>query len=458
MTEHILSDPLFLSRLQFALTTMFHIIWPVMTIGLSVFIFVSECVWIRTGNVEWYRQARFWNRFFPLIFAMGVVSGIPLEFQFGTNWSRFSLATGNFLGQLLSVEAMSGFMLESIFLYLMVTGWKRLSQNLHLFCTGMVTLGATISAFWIMVANSWMQTPAGGHMQEGVYHVTSRLAAIFNPDLFASFPHMWLACLTSTAFIVGGVSAWHLLRGRHAEFFLCSFKTAALATVALSLLQGLTGDLSGQSIAKHQPAKLAATEAFWDTNVPGTGAAWSIFAWPDPAAESNTVELRVPYVLSILATHDPYGKVTGLKDIPAEERPPIVPLFYAFRIMVIIGSLMVLVSLWAVWHWYKGRLTVVHVARQRRLLQFFIWLAPLSMVAVWAGWLMREVGRQPWILYGLIKTEAAASTLAAEEVALSLGYFLLSAVILLLVFRAFSVRILRSGPDEKAVSTTGGAA
>jgi cytochrome d ubiquinol oxidase subunit I len=334
---HTLTDYIFLSRIQFALTTMFHIIWPVLTIGLSVYILLAELAWVRTGRAHWYQQARFWSRFFLLAFALGVISGIPLEFQFGTNWSGFSAATGHFLGQILSVEAMSGFLLESIFLYLMVAGWNRLSPRLHLFTTAMITLGAVLSAFWIMVANSWMQTPRGGHMEDGVFRVTDRVQAILNPDLFVSFPHMLLACLTSTAFILGGVAAWHLLHARHTAFYLRVFKVAVAAGLLLALLQAGTGDLSGQSVAKLQPAKLAATEAFWNTNGPGEGAAWSIFAWPDEKNERNVVEFRIPHVLSLLATHDPYGRVIGLKDIPRDERPPIALIFYSFRVMVITG-------------------------------------------------------------------------------------------------------------------------
>ncbi|QJT09543.1 cytochrome ubiquinol oxidase subunit I [Oceanidesulfovibrio marinus] len=446
--EHLLTDHILLSRIQFALTTMFHIIWPALTIGLSIFIFAAELAWVKTGNVEWRRQARFWTKFFLLAFAMGVISGVPLEFQFGTNWSRFSVASGNFLGQILSVETMSGFMLESIFLYFMVAGWKRLSPGMHLFSTGMVALGASISAFWIMVANSWMQTPSGGgRMVDGVYQVTDRLAAIFNPDIFASFPHMWLACLTSTAFIICGVSAWHILRHRHSEFYLRAFKAGVAAALFFSLLQAFTGDLSGRTVARYQPAKLAATEAFWETNKPGEGAAWSIFAWPDTEAERNYVELRIPFVLSILATHDPFGRVTGLKDIPEDERPPITLIFYSFRIMVFTGTLMIIVALWAVWTWYKGRLTPIHAARQRKLMKFFIWLAPFSIIAIWTGWIMREVGRQPWIIYGLLRTDDASSPLTAGAVSISLGYFALAAVFFITLFCVFSVRILRKGPE-----------
>ena len=445
--EHFLTDHIFLSRLQFALTTAFHIIWPVLTIGLSLFIFAAEALWLRTGDAAWYRHARFWTKFFLLAFAVGVASGVPLEFQFGTNWSRFSAATGNFLGGILSVEATTGFMLESVFLYVMIAGWKRIPPRVHLFATGMVAFGASLSAFWIMVANSWMQTPAGGGMVDGVYHVTDRMAAIFNPDLPASFPHMWLACLTSTAFAVGGVSAWHLLRGKNAEFFLRSFKAAVLAALVLAPLQAGTGDLSGRTVAKTQPAKLAATEAHWNTNSPDEGAAWSIIAWPDPANERNVVELRVPYILSLLATHNPLGTVTGLKDIPRDERPPITILFYSFRIMIVTGTLMILAAFWALWAWRTGRLAPENVGKQRRLLKLFMILAPLSFLAVWTGWIMREVGRQPWILYGQLRTAEAATPLHPGTVGASLGGFGLVSVLLLGLFLVFSARILRKGPD-----------
>lgn len=427
---------------------MFHILWPAMTIGLSLYIFLAELIWVRTGKKEWYQQARFWNRFFLLIFALGVISGIPLEFQFGTNWSGFSVATGGFLGQILSVEAMSGFLVESIFLYLMVAGWKRLSPPLHLFATGMVAFGATLSSFWIMVASAFMQTPRGGHMENGIFVVTDRLQAIFSPDILSSFPHMWLACLTSTAFILAGVSAWHLLRRQHTDFYLRIFKTMAAAGLLLALLQAGTGDLSGQGVAKYQPAKLAATEAFWDTNAKGEGAAWSLFAWPDPENERNVVEFRIPYVLSLLATHDPFGTVVGLKDIPKDERPPIVLIFYSFRVMVIIGTLMIVACLLAGLAWRRGRLTPERIASNRKLLKFFIWLAPLSMVSIWAGWIMREVGRQPWILYGMLRTEAMASSLTPRAVGLSLLVFLVAALLLLWLFLAVSRRILRQGPDS----------
>jgi cytochrome d ubiquinol oxidase subunit I len=445
-----MTDYIFLSRVQFALTTMFHIIWPVLTIGLGLYIFLAELAWVRTGRADWYRQARFWSRFFLLAFALGVISGIPLEFQFGTNWSGFSAATGSFLGQILSVEALSGFLLESIFLYLMVAGWRRLPPKLHLFATGMVALGAVLSAFWIMVANSWMQTPRGGHMINGAFVITDRFRAIFNPDLLVSFPHMLLACLTATTFVLGGVAAWHLLRARHTEFHLRVFKVAVAAGLFLSLLQAGTGDLSGRSVARHQPAKLAATEAFWETNEPGRGAAWSIFAWPDAENERNVVEFRIPYVLSLLATHDPLGRVVGLKDIPRDERPPIGLIFYSFRIMVITGTLMILACLWGAWAWRKGRLNAAQAGAQRRLLTLFVWLAPFAMISVWTGWIMREVGRQPWILYGMLRTADTASPLTARAVSLSLGMFAVAALGLTWTFLVFSRRLLKAGPGNDA--------
>ncbi|WP_085101381.1 cytochrome ubiquinol oxidase subunit I [Desulfovibrio gilichinskyi] len=446
--EPLFTDHIFLSRLQFALVTMFHIIWPVLTIGLAMYIFLTELVWVRTGRKEWYQQARFWSRFFPLIFAMGVISGIPLEFQFGTNWSLFSEATGGFLGQILSVEAMSGFLLESIFLYLMVAGWQRFSPQLHLFATGMVVLGSILSAFWIMVANSFMQTPRGGQVENGVFVVSDWFSAIFNPDLFSSFPHMLLACLTGTAFVLAGVAAWHLLRSLHTEFYLRVFKTMVAVGLFLALIQAGTGDLSGQNLSRYQPAKLAATEAFWDTNQAGQGAAWSIFAWPDVQNERNSVELRIPYVLSMLATHNPFGQVIGLKDIPRNERPPIVLIFYSFRVMVIIGMLMILAGTLAALAWRRGLFHPERIASNRKLLKFFIWLAPLSIVSIWAGWIMREVGRQPWVLYGMLRTKNMASPLTSEAVGLSLFIFIVAGLLLFGVFLFFARQILRKGPDN----------
>ncbi|WP_051261166.1 cytochrome ubiquinol oxidase subunit I [Desulfovibrio inopinatus] len=447
-------DHIVLSRIQFGLTTLFHITWPLLSIGLSIFIFTAEILWLRTKKAGWYHQARFWSKIFLLNFAVGVASGIPLEFQFGTNWSGFSTQTGHFLGQMLSIDATLGFMIEAAFLYIMVAGWSRVSPRFHLFSTGMVALGATISSFWIMVANSWMQTPAGGEMVNGVFVLKNMTDAIFNPDMPVGFTHMWLACLATTAFLLCGVSAWFLLRGIKTDFFMRSFKFSIAAALILAPLQAITGDFSGQTVAKHQPAKLAATESHWETNAPGQGAAWSVIAWPDPDNERNIIELRIPYVLSLLATHNPVGKVTGLKDIPREDRPPILPLFYSFRIMVGIGTCMIFLALWAAWAWRSGRLSPARLQTQRPLLWACVLMAPFAYIAVWMGWIMREVGRQPWIVYNMIRTADAATPLSSSSVITSLWIYIALYSVLFVFFLLFVRRILHQGPDTDEIPPT----
>ena len=442
-----LADALMLSRVQFALTTAFHILFPPLTIGLAVYLVVLEGLWLRTGELAYYRQFRFWSGLFAVNFAVGVVSGIPLEFQFGTNWGPFSATVGNFFGQVLGFEGTMAFMLESAFLYIMLFGWKRVGPRMHFFATIMVGFAASLSAFWILVANSWMQTPSGGHIENGVFVVTDYLAAIFSPDLPLAFSHMYLACLELTAFVVGAVSGVYVLLGRQTAFFLRSFKFAAAAAVVLTPLQALVGDLNGQEIGRLQPAKVAAIEAHWDTNKPGTGAPWNMLAWPDPEAERNVFEIAIPDVLSLLITHNPTGKVPGLKDFPRQDRPPIVLPFYSFRLMVGVGTAMVAVMAWTILLWRRGRLTVERAGQNRLLFMAWALLAPGAYVAVIMGWVTREVGRQPWLAYGLIRTENGHSTLSAGEVGLSLAGFCVAYTLLFGLFVHFMGKRLRRGPD-----------
>jgi cytochrome d ubiquinol oxidase subunit I len=281
-------DHVMLSRLQFAFTAMFHILWPVLTIGLSLFIVAVEALWLRTKEEVYYRHARFWSRLFILNFAVGVVSGIPMEFQFGTNWALFSRAGGDIFGHLLGFEATMAFMLEAAFLGVMIWGWKKVSPLMHLFATTMVAFGSSLSAFWIMSANAWMQTPVGGVFENGRYTATSSFDAIFNPDMPWAVSHMWFACMEVTTFVVGGISAWYLLTNRHRGFFLKSFKMAIVGAVLITPIQIYLGDGSGREVGKTQPTKLAAMEAHWKTNPPGTGASWNVLAWPDKVKQKNS--------------------------------------------------------------------------------------------------------------------------------------------------------------------------
>jgi len=444
----LINNHVMLSRLQFAFTTMFHITWPLLSIGLSIFLVVMESLWLKTKDPDYYHQTRFWGKLFLLNFAMGVVSGFPLEFQFGTNWSRFSTATHGFFGSILGFEGAMAFMLEAGFLGIMAFGWKRVSPRVHLFATCMVASGASLSAFWIMVANSWMQTPAGGSWMNGRYVMESYWQGIFTPDLPWGFSHMWIACLETTLFVVGGLSAWYILKNRHVGFFLKSFKLALLAALIITPLQVWLGDASGRAVAEYQPTKLGAIEAHWLTNPPGQGAPWKLLAWPNPEKQGNDwTFLEIPDGLSLLITRSFTGQVKGLRDFPRENQPPILLPFYSFRIMIGIGFAMFGLMLWTLWVWYKKCLTTELLPQKKWLLYAWIAFAPLGYLAVEMGWITREVGRQPWIIFGLLRTGDGASVLPASAVATSLGIYFFLYTILFLAFTIFAWRILKRGPN-----------
>jgi cytochrome d ubiquinol oxidase subunit I len=315
----------------------------------------------------------------------------------------------------------------------MLFGWKKVGPKMHFFATIMVAFAASLSAFWILAANSWMQTPSGGHIENGLFVVDNYLAAIFSPDLPLAFSHMYLACLEVSLFVIGAGSGVYVLCGRHVAFFLKSFKLAALAAILVAPLQALVGDLNGQEIGRLQPAKVAAIESHWETNKPGEPAAWNMLAWPDPENERNLFEIPVPYGLSLLITHSLTGQVKGLKDFPRQDRPPIVIPFYSFRLMVGIGFAMVGVMLWTLWEWKKGRLAPAAGPGPKLLYLAWAAMAGGSYLAVILGWVTREVGRQPWLLYGLIRTGDGASKLPAGHVGLSLIGFAVAYTVLFLV-------------------------
>ncbi|MHB8808623.1 MAG: cytochrome ubiquinol oxidase subunit I [Desulfobulbaceae bacterium] len=446
----LFQDHLFLSRLQFAFTAIFHIIWPVLTIGLSIFLVIMEARWLMTGEERYYHHARFWMRLFLLNFAVGVVSGIPMEFQFGTNWSVFSRAGGDIFGHLLGFEASMAFMLEAAFLGIMAFGWKRVSPAMHLFATAMVAFGGSLSAFWIMAANSWMQTPVGGVFTNQRFVLTDTFAAIFNPDAYWGITHMWLACLEISLFVIGAVSAWYLLRARHTEFFLTSFKMMVVAAIVITPLQVWLGDGAGKSVFHSQPAKLAAIEGHWQTNPPGEGAAWNMLAWPDKRLQENRWAIQVPYALSLITTYSPTGRVTGLQEFPVRDQPPVLLTFYSFRIMLFTGFGLVLLMLWSLWAWRKGNFAPAEIGSQKWLLSCWIGAAPLSYVAMEAGWVTREVGRQPWLIQGVLRTEQGVSALPAGTVAASLFGFVAIYSLLFFLFLFFAKRLLDQGPDLHA--------
>lgn len=441
-------EALNLARGQFAMTAIFHILWPILTISLSAFLLVVETLWVKTSNVVWYRHARFWSKLLILNFAVGVVSGIPMEFQFGTNWGPFSQYTGQFFGNILGFEGAMAFMLEAGFVGIMMLGWGRVPKGVHLFATAMVALGSSISAFWIMVANSWLQTPRGVALVDGKLVVTDYVKAIFNPDMAWGVSHMWFAALETGLVVIAGISAYYLLKRRNPEFFVRSFKLALLLLAFVAPVQIWLGDSSGVDVFETQPAKGAAIEGHWETNAPGTGASWSLIAWPDAAKQGNDWSLEVPGMLSILGTHSLHGKVTGMRDIPVADQPPMLPLlYYAFRAMAGIGFLFMVLAFWTLYALNKARGHLDKLLAQRKLLLAWVLAIPLPYIAVECGWIVREVGRQPWVVYGLLRTDHAASAIPAGAITGSMIMFATFFVVLISSFFVFARRWLRRGPD-----------
>ncbi len=431
----------FLSRLQFALTTMFHILFPTLTIGLALYLVVVEFLWLRQKEEKYYRLYRFWARIFAINFGVGVVSGIVLEFQFGTNFSRFSQAVANVFSPLLAFEAMTAFFLEAGFLGIMLFGWNRVHRTIHFLATCLVAGGAILSAFWIMAANSWMQTPAGYRWVGGKFMVTDFWTAIFNPSFPVRLGHMVVASFETSVFAVAGISAYFLLRGKHADFYRPSLKIALVMAALFAPLQVYLGDASGLSVFAHQPAKLAAMESHWETNTEG-GAPFAVFAIPDMKAEKNRWEVSIPHGLSLLVTRSWNGRVSGLKEFPPEDRPNALIVFWSFRLMVAIGFVLFFIMIWAAILWWKGRLY-----EHRPFLWALVGAQPLGFLATELGWITTEVGRQPWLVYTLFRTAEGISPIPAGNVLWSLALFLVVFPLIGGSYFYYIFRTLRRGPD-----------
>lgn len=437
-------DPttLLLSRIQFGFVISFHIIFPAFTIGLASWLAFLAGLYLKTKRTLWRELYLFWLKIFAVSFALGVVSGIVMSFQFGTNWAELSARAGNILGPLLAYEVLTAFFLEATFLGVMLFGWRRVSPKLHFFATLMVALGTLVSTFWIMSANSWMHTPAGYTIIDGIYHAEDWLKIIFNPSFPVRLVHMVLAAFLTTCFVIGGVSAVYLLRQRHTEGATLMLKLAiAFAAIAVPV-QILIGDVHGLQVREHQPVKLAAMEGVWESE---RGAPLLLFAWPDEEREENRFAIGIPKLASLIITHDPNGEIKGLKEVPPEERPPVAPVFFAFRVMVGIGALMLLVVAYSALQWKRGRLLDSPL-----LLRAWMLMTPSGFIAILAGWYTTEIGRQPYVIYGLMRTAEAATPLSPGSVATSLAVF---ATIYLFVFIAgtyYLVKLLRKGPQPVA--------
>lgn len=440
-------SPLLLSRIQFGFVMSFHIIFPAFTIGLASWLAFLAGAFLKTGKPIWRELYLFWLKIFAVSFALGVVSGIVMSFQFGTNWAGLSERAGNVLGPLLAYEVLTAFFLEATFLGVMLFGWKRVSPKLHFFATCMVALGTLISTFWIISANSWMHTPRGHEVIDGVVHAVNWWQIVFNPSFPYRLTHMVLAAFLTTCFVIGGVSAFYLLRGRHIEHAKLMLKlSAAFAAIAVPA-QIVAGDLHGLAVHEHQPVKLAAMEAVWETE---RGAPLLLFAWPDEEAETNRYAIGIPKLGSLIITHELDGEIKGLKEVPPEERPPVKPVFFGFRIMVGIGLSMLLVTAWSLLRWKQGKLF-----DSPRLLRAWTILTPAGFIAVLAGWYTTEIGRQPYVVQGLIRTSEAATLLPAASVVTSLVVF---ATVYLFVFVAgtyYLFKLLRKGPQPLSDGDTG---
>jgi cytochrome d ubiquinol oxidase subunit I len=438
-----LFDALTLARFQFAFVIAFHIVFPAFTIGLASYLVVLEGLWLATGRDVFLRIFRYWLKIFALTFGMGVVSGVVLSYQIGTNWGPFADRTGPVLGPLLGYEVLTAFFLEAGFLGVMLFGMNRVGRFLHFFATLMVAVGTLISAFWILSANSWMQTPAGHAIAaNGQFVPVDWWVVVFNPSFPWRFVHMVLAAYLTTALVVGAVGAWHLLRDRYDGAARTMFSMAMWMAAIVAPLQVVAGDLHGLNTLKHQPAKIAAMEGHFETQ---RGAPLILFGWPDMAAETTRFAVEVPRLGSLVLTHDWNGEVKGLKEWPPADRPNATIVFWSFRVMVGIGGLMVLLGLWSLLGRWRGTLYDAPW-----LHRFAVAMGPAGFIAVIAGWITTEVGRQPYTVYGLMRTSESVSPVAAPAVATSLAAF---AIVYFAVFGAgifYLLRLMRMPPTVDA--------
>lgn len=441
-------DVVFLSRLRFAAAAFFHFLFVPLTLGLSILIAILETQYARTGDKELYRAARFWGKIFLINFTVGVVTGITLEFQFGTNWSRYSAYVGDIFGSLLAIEATVSFFLVSTFIGVWIYGWRRFSPKAHATVMWLVAGGATVSAFWILIANAWMQHPVGYAIRNGRAELTDFMAVVTQPFAWHTIVHTLSGAYLLSAFFVMGISAWFLLRKREVSLFTRSFRLALTFGLIFSLVAVIHGHYNGGKVAATQPTKLAAMESHWETQ---KNAPIYLLAIPDPDNERNSVEIgSLPGLLSLLAYHSSSAEVKGLKAWPKEERPPVLLVFTAFKIMVWLGFLFV-------------PLTIIGWFLRDRLLEApwylktMLYAIPLPYIAIQAGWVVTEVGRQPWIVYGLIKTSQGASpAVAASQVAATLAAFVVVYGILALIYLYLIRRTVVQGPEPVKAQRNGG--
>jgi cytochrome bd ubiquinol oxidase subunit I len=434
-------DPVLLARVQFAFTLAFHIIFPAFTIGLASWLAVLEWRWLRTGKLVYEDIYRMWVKIFAVVFGMGVVSGVVMSFQFGTNWSVFSDRAGNVLGPLLGFEVLTAFFLEASFLGVMLFGWNRVGPKMHFASTFIVAVGTLISAFWILSANSWMQTPQGFRIgAEGLLYPTDWLKIIFNPSFPYRFLHMVTASYLTTAFAVGGIAAYYLHCNRHIKQARVMLGMAMIMAIFVAPIQAFLGDQHGLNTLEYQPAKVSAIESIWNTQ---RGAGLKLFGWPDQDKETTKYAVEIPGIASLILTHDLNGEIKGLKEWPKDERPPVAPVFWSFRLMVGIGVLMIVTGL-------AGAILFL----RRRLfgtpwfLRWCMAMTPAGFLAVLLGWMVTEIGRQPYVVYGVIRTAQSVSPVTGTQLVLSLAAFVFTYVFVFGAGSYYILKLIGKGPDD----------
>ncbi|MGY5957017.1 cytochrome ubiquinol oxidase subunit I [Kosakonia sp. BK9b] len=435
-------DAFHLARIQFAFTVSFHIIFPAITIGLASFLAVLEGLWLKTRNPDWRTLYHFWAKIFAVNFGMGVVSGLVMAYQFGTNWSGFSQFAGSITGPLLTYEVLTAFFLEAGFLGVMLFGWNKVGPGLHYFATCMVALGTLMSTFWILASNSWMHTPQGFVIENGQVVPVDWLAVIFNPSFPYRLLHMTVAAFLSSALFVGASAAWHLLRGNDTSAMRKMFSMAMWMALIVAPLQAMIGDMHGLNTLEHQPAKIAAIEGHWE-NHPGEATPLLLFGLPDMQQERTRYAVAIPALGSLILTHSLNKQVPALKAFAKEDRPWSPLVFWSFRIMVALGILMIGLGIAALWLRLKHRLY-----QSRPLMHFALWMGPAGLIAILAGWVTTEVGRQPWVVHGLLRTADAVSAHGDLHMSISLLAFFVVYCSVFGVGYSYMVRLITRGPQR----------
>jgi cytochrome d ubiquinol oxidase subunit I len=431
-----------LARFQFGFTISFHIIFPAITIGLASYLAVLEALWLWKGDGVYRDLYHFWSKIFAVNFAMGVVSGLVMAYEFGTNWSYFSAFAGGITGPLLAYEVLTAFFLEAGFLGVMLFGWNKVGPGLHLFSTIMVALGTLISTTWIIASNSWMQTPQGFEIIGGRIVPVDWLKVIFNPSFPFRLAHMTIAAFLATALLVGASGAWHILKGHRTPAIRTMMSMALWMLLVVAPIQIFVGDAHGLNTLEHQPAKIAAIEGHWQ-NDGAESVPLILFGLPDMAAETTRFALEVPYLGSLILTHDLHGHIPGLKEFPPEDRPNSTIIFWTFRIMVGLGMLMLLLGVWGLWLRFRGKLFTTPL-----FLRFAVAMGPAGLIAILAGWFTTEIGRQPWVVYNVMRTKDAVSNHSALAVSTTLIVFIVMYFAVFGTGVSYMLKLIAKGPEH----------